>query len=162
MRKTLMLRSIIWATVALAVLFQVAVLFELHSPLPSAPALWCLSVPSIACVAVALGAQRSLTAVAKITYAPDKVWPQGRVNVEEDYRIPASYCVILSRQSSFPVHYPRTQCFYLNDGSADRAVWTASMENPGWRVIGVEPPNLSTRMPQSDRSCRPSHAWHVA
>jgi hypothetical protein len=60
------------------------------------------------------------------------------------------------------MHYPRTKCFYLSEGSADRAVKTASIENPQWRAVGVEPPNLSARVPQSDRSHSTSHTSHVA
>jgi hypothetical protein len=60
------------------------------------------------------------------------------------------------------MHYPRTKCFYLSEGSADRAVTTASIENPQWRAVGVEPPNLSARMPQGDRSHSTTHTSHVA
>jgi hypothetical protein len=161
MRKTILLRSIISVFVAMAVLFQTAFLFELHSSSPSDLVLWTLSILSVACVASALLARRSLVANAKISYAPARVLQQNLCQDGESYRLPGSYCVILCRQPSFPVHYPRTKSFYLSEASADRAVTTASVENARWRAIGVEPLNLSARKPQSDRSHATSD-WNVA
>jgi hypothetical protein len=77
---------------------------------------------------------------------------------EAEYRVQGVYRVVLYR----PVHYPRLKYLSLSEGSADRAVMTASMEDPKWCAIGVEPPNLSARLPRSDRSHSTSHTWHVA
>ena len=162
MSKTRLLRLAIWASVALAVLFQTAFLFELHSALPSGMALWSLSILSFACVAVLLLVRRSLAAKAKISYGPERVFLQRRFEVGAEYRVQRVYCVILCRQPLAFMHYPRSKCFYLSEGSADRAITTASLENPQWRVVGVEPPNLSARKPQSDRSHSTSHTSHVA
>jgi hypothetical protein len=162
MSKTRLLRLAIWASVASAVLFQTAFLFELHSALPSGLALWSLSILSFACVAVVLLVRRSLAAKAKISYGPERVYLQRHFDAGAEYRVHGLYCVLLCRQPFVLMHYPRTKCFYLSEGSADRAVTTASIENPQWRVIGVEPPNLSARMPQSDRSRSTSHTGHVA
>ena len=162
MSKTRLLRLATWATVALAALFQTAFLFELHSPLPSDLALWSLSILSVACVVVALLVRGSLAAKAKLRYRPERVYLQRHFDVEAEYRVRGVYCVILCRQPLVPMYYPRTKCFYLSEGSADRAVTTASIENPQWRAIGVEPPNLSARVPQNDRSHPTSHTWHVA
>jgi hypothetical protein len=162
MSKTRLLRLAIWAFVALGVVFQTAFLFELHSALPSDLALWSLSILSFACVAVVLLVGRSLAAKAKISSGPERVFPQRRFDVGAEYRVHGVYCVLLCRQPFVPMHYPRAKCFYLSEGSADRAVTTASIENPQWRVIGVEPHNLSARMPQSRRSHSTSHNGHVA
>jgi hypothetical protein len=162
MSKTRLFRLAIWASVVLAVLFQSAFLFELHSALPSGLALWSLSILSFACVAVVLLVRRSLAAKAKISYRPERVFPQRRFDGGAEYRVHGIYCVLLCRQPFVPMRYPRTKCFYLSEGSADRAITTASIENPQWRVIGVEPPNLSARMPQGDRSHSTSHTGHVA
>jgi hypothetical protein len=162
MSKTRLLRVAIWASVALAALFQTAFLFELHSPLPSDLVLWSLSILSVACVAVVLLVRGSLAAKAKISYGPERVYRQRHFDVGAEYRAQSVYCVILCRQPSVSMHYARTKCFYLSEGSADRAVTTASIENPQWHAIGVEPPNLSVRMPRSDRSQSTSHTWHVA
>jgi hypothetical protein len=161
MSKTRLLRLAIWGSVVLAALFQTAFLFELHSSLPSGWILWSLSILSVACVVVVLLVRRSLTARAKIRYGPERVYRQQRFRGPQ-YGVQDVYCVILGRQPSVPLHCPRTKCFYLSEGSADRAVTTASIENPQWRAIGVEPPNLSSRMPQSDRSRSTSHTSHVA
>jgi hypothetical protein len=162
MSKTRLLRLAIWASVALAALFQTAFLFEIHSPLPSDLALWSLSILSVACMAVVLLARGSLAANEKVSYRPERVYLQRHFDLGAEYRIQGVYCVILCRQPLFPIHHPRIKCFYLSEGSADRAVTTASSENPQWRAIGVEPPNLSARVPQSDRSQSTSHTWHVA
>ena len=162
MSKTRLLRFAIWASVALAVLFQTAFLFELHSALPSASALWPLSILSVACVVVVLLVRGNLAAKAKVSYRPERVYLQRQFDVGAEYQVQGVYCVILCRQPSVPMHYPRTKRFYLSEGSADRAVTTASVENPQWRPVGVEPPNPSARMPQSDRSQSTSHTWHVA
>jgi hypothetical protein len=162
MSKTRLLRLAIWAFVALAVLFQTAFLLELHSPLPSDQVLWSLSILSVACVAVVLLVRGSLAAKAKISYRPARVSLQRHFDVGAEYRVQGVYCVVLWRRPSAPLDYARTKCFYLCEGSADRALTTASVENPQWRVIGVEPPNLSARMPRGDRSQSTSHTWHVA
>jgi hypothetical protein len=162
MSKTRLLRLAIWASVALAALFQTAFLFELQSPLPSDSALWSLSILSLVCVVVVLLVRGSLAAKAKITYRPERAYPQRHFDAGGEYRVQGAYCVILCRQRFVPMYHPRTKCFYLSEASADRAVTTASMENPQWRAIGVEPPNLSARMPQSDRSHSTSHTAHVA
>jgi hypothetical protein len=161
MSKTRLLRLAIWASVALAALFQTAFLFELHSPLPSNLALWSLSILSVACVVVVLLVRTSLVAKAKISYGPERVYLR-HFDIGAEYRVQRVYCVILCRQPLVSTHYPRSKCFYLSEGSADRAVTTASTENPQWRVVGVEPPNLSARKPQSDRSHSTSHTSHVA
>jgi hypothetical protein len=162
MSKTRLLRLAIWASVALAALFQTAFLFELHSPLPSDLVLWSLSILSVVCVAVVLLVRGSLAAKAKISYGPERVYRQRHFDVGAECRVQGVYCVILCRQPLVSMHYPRTKCFYLSEGSADRAVTTASIENPQWRVVGVEPPDLSVRMPQGDRSHSTTHTSHVA
>jgi hypothetical protein len=162
MSKTRLLRLAIWVSVALAALFQAAFLLELHSPLPSDLSLWSLSILSLACVGVVLLVRGSLAAQAKISYRPDRAYPQRHFDAEAEYRVQGDYCVILCRQPLAPMYYPRIKCFYLSEASADRAVTIASSENPQWRAIGVEPPNLSARVPQSDRSPSTSHTSHVA
>jgi hypothetical protein len=162
MSKTRLLRVAIWASVALAALFQTAFLLELHSPLPSHLVLWSLSTLSFACVAVGLLVRASLSAKAKISYGPERVYRQRHFGVGAEYRVQGAYCVILCRQPLVPMHHPRIKCFYLSEGSAIRAVTTASIENPQWLAIGVEPPNLSARIPKSDPSRSTSHTWDVA
>ena len=49
-----------------------------------------------------------------------------------------TYCVVLCRGPFDPIH-PRTKRLYLNAPTADRALVTASDENPQWRAVGVEP-----------------------
>jgi hypothetical protein len=161
MSKTGLLRLAIWASAVLAALFQTAFLFELHSPAPSELVLWSFSILSIACVVVVLFIGRSSTARAKIGYGPERVYRQHHFRGPQ-YGVQGVYCVVLGHQPSVPPHIPRTKCLYLSEDSADRAVTTASIENPQWRAIGVEPPNLSTRKPQSDRSRFTSHTSHVA
>jgi hypothetical protein len=161
MSKTRLLRLAIWASVVLAALFQTAFLFELHSPLPSDLALGSLSILSVACVVVVLLVRGSLAAKAKVSYRSERVYLQRPFDVGAEYRVQGVYCVILCRQPLVPMYYPHSKCLYLSEGSADRAVATASIENPQWRAIGVEP-NLSTRMPQSDRAHSTSHTSHVA
>jgi hypothetical protein len=158
--KTSLLRFAIWASLALAALFQTAFLLELHSPLPSDSALWSLSILSVGCVAVFLHVRRSLAAKANISYGPERVYRQRHSGDGAEYWVQGVYCVILYRQPR--MHCARTKCLYLSEGSADRAVRTASIESPQWLVIGVEPSNLSARMPQSDRSHPTSDTWHVA
>jgi hypothetical protein len=163
MSKTILLRLMILSSVALAVLFQVAFLVEIHSPLPSALVLWSLSILSLACLVIVLLARTSLAANAKVSYAPESVNMQRPFGAGERYRVLGTYCVILFRQPlANPMQYPRTKSFYLSEASADRALMTASIENPQWRAIGVEPNNLSARKPQSDRSYSTSETWHVA
>jgi hypothetical protein len=163
MNKTRLLRLELWSSMALAVLFQAAFLLELHSLLPSDLALWSLSMLSVACLAVVLLARRSLATHAKLSYTPERFHLQRQFEAGEGYRVLGTYCVILCRQPlANPVLYPRTKCFYLIEASADRAVVTASAENPQWRAIGVEPPNVCARTPQSDRSHSTSDTWHVA
>jgi hypothetical protein len=158
--KNRLLRLEIWSSVALAVLFQAAFLLELHSPLPSDLVLWSLSGVSAACLGVVLLARRSLATNEKVSYAPDRVYLRRLNRISDLMNI---YCVILCRQHlANPMQYPRTKSFYLSEASADRAVVTASIENPQWRAIGVEPNNLSARKPQSDRSYSTSETWHVA
>jgi hypothetical protein len=50
-----------------------------------------------------------------------------------------TYCVILCRGPLFDPTHPRTKRLYLSAPTADRALVTASNENPQWRVVGVEP-----------------------
>jgi hypothetical protein len=161
MSKTRLLRLVIWASVALAALFQMAFLFELHSPLSSDLALWSLFILSLACVVVIVLVRGSLAAVAKLSYGLERACLQHHFNGAQ-YGVQGVYCVVLYRRPLVPMYYPRTKCFYHSEGSADRAVATASTENPQWLVIGVEPSNLSARMPQSDRSHPTSDTWHVA
>lgn len=163
MSKTRWLRLAIWACVVLAVLFQAAFLFELHSPVPSDSALWSLSILSVASVVVILLVRRSLAARAKISYRPERVSLQRNSTAGAQYRVPGDYCVILCRRPSVALLSPRAKCFYLSEGSADRAVTTASIENPQWRVVGIEPPHPSfARKKQSDRSHSTFHTWDVA
>jgi hypothetical protein len=163
MSKTILLRLMILSFVALAVLFQVGFLVEIHSPLPSALVLWSLSILSLACLVIVLLARTILAANAKISYAPETVDLQPPFEAGEGYRVPGTYCVVLCRRPcANPMQYPRTKSFYLSEASADRAVVTASIENPQWSAIGVEPNNLSARKPQSDRSYSTSETWHVA
>jgi hypothetical protein len=163
MSRTRLLRLAIWASVVSAVLCQTAFLFELHSPLPSDFTLWFLSILSVACVVVILLARGSLTAKAKISYRPEGVCLQRNFDVGAQYRVQGDYCVILCRRPSVPLHSPRIKCFYLSEGSADRAVTTASIENPQWRAVGVEPPNPSfAHKQQSGRSHSTFHTWDVA
>ena len=156
-----LLRFVIWSSVSLAVLFQAAFLVELHSPLPPEVPLWSLSSLSLACVGVVLLARGSVATTAKISYASERVYLQHHF-AGVGYRAQGAYCVILCRQHFSSVQYPRTKCFYLSEASADRAVATASVENPQWRAIGIEPSNLSARMPQRSGSLSTSHTWHVA
>jgi hypothetical protein len=157
-----LLRFVIWSSITLAVLFQAAFLVELHSPLPSGVPLWSLSILSVACVGVVLLAQRSVATTAKMSYAPERVYRQHHFDAGVGYRAQGAYCVVLCRQHVSPVHYPRTKCFYLCEASADRALATASAENPQWRAIGIEPSNVSARRPQRDDSLSTSHTGHVA
>jgi hypothetical protein len=162
MSKTRLLRLEIWSSVTLAVLFQAAFALELHSPLPSDLVLCSLSTLSVACVAVVLLARKSLAVNAKISYTPERVNMQQGFQAEEAHQVGGTYCVVLCRQAPVsPVHHPHTKCFYLREASANRAVVTASVENPQWRAIGVEPPRLA-RMPQSERPHSASHTWDVA
>ena len=85
----------------------------------------------------------SLAAEAKLNYRPERVYLQRHFDVGTEYRVQGVYCVILCRQPPVPMHYPRTKCFYLSEGSADRAVTTASIENPnGVRLGSSRPSNL--------------------
>ena len=162
MRKHIWLRFIIASSVTLALLFQAAFALELHSIFPSNPMLWSLSILSIACVAVALLARRTLMVHVRISYRPEGARPQPRFEATETYRVVGTYCVTLCRPYSFPVHYPHMKSFYLTETSADQARITASLENPRWRVVGVEPRNLAACKPQSERSHATSETWHVA
>jgi hypothetical protein len=70
-----------------------------------------------------------------------------------------AYCVILSRQPSVDTtSYARSKRFYLNASTADRAMRIASDENPQFRVVGVEPSDLYSLLPQGDRSSTPSRS----
>jgi hypothetical protein len=66
--KTKLVRLEMWSSVGLAVLFQVAFLLELHSPLPSDLILWSLSAVSIVCLVVFVLARQSLVTDAKVQY----------------------------------------------------------------------------------------------
>ena len=89
MSKTRLLRLAIRASVALAVLFQTAFLFELHSVLPSDLALWSLSILTFACVAIVLLVRRSLATKAKVSYRAERVYLQRRfVGMEASSRDP--------------------------------------------------------------------------
>ena len=111
---------------------------------------------------VVLLARKTLAAKEKIGYRPERIYRERNSHVERKYRVQAVYCVILRRERLFPIRDPRVKCFYLSEGSADGAVTIASIENPTWRAIGVEPPTLSARMPQSGCSDPTLHTWHVA
>jgi hypothetical protein len=162
MSETRLLRLAIWASVALAALFQTAFLFELHSPSPSDMTLWSLSIVSFLCVVVVLLARRSLATKEKIGYRRERVYLERHSHIGGEYRVQGVYCVILRRERPFLIRDPSVKCFYLSEGSADGAVTTALIENPTWQAIGVEPPTLSARMPQSGCSQPTSHTWHVA
>jgi hypothetical protein len=70
-----------------------------------------------------------------------------------------AYCVILSRQPFVDTtSYARSKRFYLNAPSADRAMRIASDENPQFRVMGIEPSDLYSVLPQGDRSNPPSRS----
>ncbi len=73
-----------------------------------------------------------------------------------------AYCVVLRPQSLVNSTYPRNKRFYLSADSADRAILTASEDNPEWRAIGIEPSGLSAPRPQSDRSGPAPDNWHAA
>jgi hypothetical protein len=161
MNKTRWSRVIFSSCVSLAVLFQAAFALELHSPLPSDLVLWSLFVSSVACAVAALLVRNRLTANAKISYSPERTYRIPQLEAEESYLVVGTYCVILCRQPSFPVHYPRIKSFYLSEASADQAVMAASSENPHWRVVGVEPRNLSARNEQID-PLQGLPDWHVA
>jgi hypothetical protein len=162
MRKHIWLRFIVASSVTLAALFQAAVALELHSPLPSNLVLWSLSMLSIACAVAALLAHRTLKVYARISYRPEGAKLEPRLEAAESYGVVGTYCVTLCRPYSFPVHYPHMKSFYLTETSADQARITASLENPRWRVVGVEPRNLAACKAQSERSNGPTEAWHVA
>jgi hypothetical protein len=50
-----------------------------------------------------------------------------------------TYCVILCRGPLVDPIHSRTKRLYLSAPTADRALVTASDENPQWRAVGVEP-----------------------
>lgn len=50
-----------------------------------------------------------------------------------------TYCVVCRGRAMGRSQNPRTIRFYLNAASADRAVAAAALENPGFRVLGIEP-----------------------
>jgi hypothetical protein len=163
MSKVRWLRLQIWSSVTVAVLLQAAFLLELHTPMPSRSVLWSLSGASVACLVILLLARRGLATNAKLSYAPDTAYPQRRFDAGAAYPVQGDYCVILCRRPLVDsVHYPHTKSLYLSEGSAERAVLTASVENPQWRAIGVEPSNLSARVPQRARSRSASETWDVA
>ena len=61
-----------------------------------------------------------------------------------------TYCVLLCRRPLIGVvRYPRITRFYLSADTADRAVLTASEENPQWRAIGIEPNGFFACPPQT-------------
>jgi hypothetical protein len=161
MSKTIWSRVIISSSVSLAVLFQTAFALELHSPLPSDLVLWSLSILTVACVVAAMLVRNRLTANAKISYTPERADREPRLESKEGYLVVGTYCVILCREPLIPVHYPRIKSLYLNEASADRAVIAASSENPHWRVVGVEPRDLTARNEQID-ILHSTPDWHVA
>lgn len=59
MSKTRLSRLAIWSAAALAALSQTALLFELHSRLPSDLFIWSLSILNVACVAVIVFGRKS-------------------------------------------------------------------------------------------------------
>jgi hypothetical protein len=74
-----------------------------------------------------------------------------------------TYCVILCIEPLVnPMCYPRTKRFYLRAATADGAIQTASNDNPHWRVIGIEPSDLSARLLQGDPSRPAPYDWHAA
>jgi hypothetical protein len=57
-----------------------------------------------------------------------------------------AYCVILRPQPFVTTtSYARSKRFYLTAPTADRAMRTATDENPQFRAIGVEPRDLYSR-----------------
>jgi hypothetical protein len=63
------------------------------------------------------------------------------------------YCVILCLERL--VHHmccPRMKRFYLRAPTADGAIQAASNDNPQWRVIGIEPSDLTAPLRQGDDS----------
>jgi hypothetical protein len=53
-----------------------------------------------------------------------------------------AYCVVCRGPVVGLARNGRTIRFYLSAASADRALTAAAEENPGFRVLGVEPGNL--------------------
>ena len=52
-------------------------------------------------------------------------------------------CVILCPEPLIDREsYPRTKCLFLQACTAERAIQTASDDNPQWRVIGIEPSHV--------------------
>jgi hypothetical protein len=49
-----------------------------------------------------------------------------------------TYCVILCRLPLVNPAYPRTKRFYVGAATADLAIQAASVENPNFRVMGIE------------------------
>jgi hypothetical protein len=61
-----------------------------------------------------------------------------------------TYCVVLRPQHSLNSPYQHTKRYYLRANSAAQAMLIA-LEDPEWRVFGVEPARMSARPPQSER-----------
>jgi hypothetical protein len=63
------------------------------------------------------------------------------------------YCVVLCPEPLVnPLSYPRTRCFFLRASTADAAIQTALVDNPQWRVIGIEPSHLLLPLLRTDPS----------
>ncbi len=60
------------------------------------------------------------------------------------------YCVILCRQPFVNPNHPRTKRFYIGAPTADRAMHAALVQNPHFRVMGIELSDLNPRL------------WHAA
>ncbi len=74
-----------------------------------------------------------------------------------------AYCVILCHRPIVKVlEHPRAKRFYLRADTADRAMLTASTENPQWRAIGIEPSSLFGRVPEDGLSHPTPDNWHAA
>jgi hypothetical protein len=70
-----------------------------------------------------------------------------------------AYCVILSRLPLVDTtSYARSKRFYLNAATADRAMHIACDENPQFRVMGIEPSDLYSLIPQEAGSNTPSRS----
>jgi hypothetical protein len=74
----------------------------------------------------------------------------------------AAYCVILRPKPLITTAQPRNKRCYLSADTADRAIRTASDDNPEWRVVGVEPGGLFPPLSYTARPVPGSDSQHAA
>jgi hypothetical protein len=74
----------------------------------------------------------------------------------------AAYCVILRPKPLIRSVHPRNKRCYLSADTADRAIRTASDDNPEWRVVGVEPGGLFPPLSDSAHPVAGSDTQHAA